>query len=134
MRMSDGSSDVCSSDLLTARLIPPNHKRRTVEQIRVAMREALAPLPGARVSIGRGTPGEKMTLMLAGSDPVLLTRSARAVEADLRTLHGIGPRESPANLLRPTIVITPHLPPADGTRTPSAPTAPRACRCRKHED
>src|SRR3546814_3234157 len=109
MRMSDGSSDVCSSDLLTARLIPPNHKRRTVEQIRVAMREALAPLPGARVSIGRGTPGEKMTLMLAGSDPVLLTRSARAVEADLRTLHGIGTVTSTASLLRPEMVIRPDF-------------------------
>src|SRR3546814_13284425 len=73
------------------------------------MREALAPRPGAGVGIGRGTTGEKRTLMLAVSDPVLLTRSARAFEADLRTLHGIGTVTSTASLLRPEIVIRPDF-------------------------
>ena len=106
-------SDLAAAEVrkaqLTARLLKPDRKRRSIEQIRVAMREALAPLPGARVSIGRGTPGEKMTLMLAGSDPVSLTRSARAAEADLRTLHGIGAVTSTASLLRPEIVIRPDF-------------------------
>ncbi|HET8883369.1 MAG TPA: efflux RND transporter permease subunit [Solimonas sp.] len=106
-------SDLAAAEVrtaqLTARLTPPGRGRRSIEEIRVAMREALAPLPGARFSIGRGTPGEKMTLMLAGSDPASLTRSARAVEADLRTLKGIGAVASTASLLRPEIVIRPDF-------------------------
>src|SRR5690606_39009136 len=67
---------------LTAVLRPTGERGRSIEQIRIAMREALAPLPGARVTIGRGTPGEQMTLMLSGSDPESLLRVARDVAAE----------------------------------------------------
>ncbi len=94
---------------LTARFDPQAGKRYTIDELRVAMREALAPLPGARVSIGRGTPGEKMNLMLAGNDPQVLMRTARAVETESRTLRGIGAVTSSASLQRPEIVIRPNF-------------------------
>jgi multidrug efflux pump subunit AcrB len=94
---------------LTARFDPQAGKRYTIDELRVKMREALAPLPGARVSIGRGTPGEKMNLILAGDDPEVLMRTARAAETELRTLRGIGAVTSLASLQRPEIVIRPDF-------------------------
>ncbi|HEY1076716.1 MAG TPA: efflux RND transporter permease subunit [Fontimonas sp.] len=94
---------------LTAVLQPANQRKRNIDEMRVAMREALAVLPGARVSIGRGTPGEKMNLMLTGDDPQALYRSARSLEAELRSLPGIGAVVSTASLLRPEIVIRPDF-------------------------
>ncbi|MGB0218020.1 MAG: efflux RND transporter permease subunit [Sinimarinibacterium flocculans] len=94
---------------LTARFTAEAGRRYTIDELRVAMREALAPLPGARVSIGRGTPGEKMNLILAGDDPQVLMRTARAVETELRTLRGIGAVTSSASLQRPEIVIRPDF-------------------------
>ena len=61
------------------------------------------------MSIGRGSPGEKMNLKLVGDDPVTLQAAARAVEADLRNLPGIGAVISSASLLRPEIVIQPDF-------------------------
>ncbi len=94
---------------LTAVLLPAKERKRNIDEMRVAMREALAVLPGARVSIGRGTPGEKMNLMLTGDDPDALYKSARALEAELRSLPGLGSVTSTASLLRPEIVIRPDF-------------------------
>jgi len=94
---------------LTARLSPSGDGRRSIEEIRVAMRQALATLPGARVTIGRGTPGEKMNLMLAGDDPRVLSQAARTVETELRALRGIGAVTSSASLQRPEVLIRPDF-------------------------
>jgi len=106
-------ADVASTEVRTAqitvRLVPLAQRQRDVEDIRLAMREALAGIPGARVSIGRGSPGEKMNLMLAGDEPSTLQAAARAVETDLRTLPGVGAVVSSASLLRPEIVIRPDF-------------------------
>lgn len=94
---------------ITARLLPPDKRKRDVHQIQIAIRESLAVIPGVRINIGRGTPGEKMNLMLVGNDPAALRDTARAVETELRTLKGIGAVTSSASLLRPEIVIRPDF-------------------------
>lgn len=94
---------------LTVRLVPPAERSGDPSRVQARMRDSLANLPGARVSIGRGTPGEKMNLMLAGNDPAMLLKAARAVETDLRTLGGVGAVTSSASLLRPEIVIRPDF-------------------------
>ena len=108
IRMDQAAADVRMAQL-TARMVPASKRQRDIDQIRMAMREALAPLPGVRISIGRGTPGEKMTLMLAGDDPKTLMGSARALEAELRQLPGLGAVTSMASLVRPEIAIRPDF-------------------------
>lgn len=103
-----GAAEVRTAQI-TARLVPANKRKRDIKQIQVAMRKSLSALPGVRINIGRGSPGEKMNLMLLGNDPEILREAARAVETDLRTLHGIGAVTSSASLLRPEIVILPDF-------------------------
>ena len=61
------------------RPFPLAQRQRNVDEIRLAMREGIAGIPGARMSIGLGSPGEKMNLMLAGDEPATLEAAARAV-------------------------------------------------------
>jgi multidrug efflux pump subunit AcrB len=103
-----GAAEVRTAQI-TARLVPANKRKRDLKQIQVAMRDSLAVLPGVRINIGRGSPGEKMNLMLVGNDPAILGQAARAVETDLRTLRGIGAVTSSASLLRPEIVVRPDF-------------------------
>jgi len=102
-------ADMAAAEVRTAHLTVrlKADRARSLEQIQVAMREGFARIPGALLSIGRGLPGEKMSLMLAGDDPRTLRETALAVEAELRTLPGTGAVTSSASLRRPEIVIRP---------------------------
>ncbi|MFA5941107.1 MAG: efflux RND transporter permease subunit [Sinimarinibacterium sp.] len=93
---------------LTIRFKPPHERERSVPQVRAALNDVLAALPGARVSVGRGTPGEKMTLMLTGDERGVMV-AARTLESELRTIRGIGAVTSSARLVRPEIVIRPDF-------------------------
>ena len=72
-------------------------------------RARLSDLPGVRISYISSEPGELMQLVLAGDDPQRLQQAAVALERDLRKLQGLGSVTSSASLLRPEIVITPHV-------------------------
>jgi len=106
-------SDMAAAEVrtaqITAGLLPVEKRKRDFKKIQIAIREGLAAIPGVRISIGRGTPGEKMNLMLAGDDPATLRDAARAFETDLRTLPRVGAVTSSASLLRPEIVIRPDF-------------------------
>jgi multidrug efflux pump subunit AcrB len=84
-------------------------RERKLVEVRRAMRDGLTKIPGVRVSIGRGRPGEKMVLFLNGDDPVTLREAALNVENALRALHGIGGVTTTASLRRPEIVIRPDF-------------------------
>jgi multidrug efflux pump subunit AcrB len=94
---------------LTVRLQPFEQRDRKFDEVQRAMREKLDGIPGARMSIGRGTPGEKLNLMIAGDEPAVLHAAARKVETELRTLKGVGGVTSSASILRPEIVIRPDF-------------------------
>jgi multidrug efflux pump subunit AcrB len=74
-----------------------------------AIRENLAPVPGARFTVGPPDSGVKLQLVLRSEDQVALTESARKVERELRTLHGIGNVTSSASLVRPEIIVRPDF-------------------------
>jgi multidrug efflux pump subunit AcrB len=82
-----------------------NRRKQVVveEQIRDALRE----LPGARISVGRGSNGEKLDVTLASDDPDLLESAAASLERDMRTLRGVGNVSSGAALQRPEIQFRP---------------------------
>jgi len=81
-------------------------KKQDVER---QLREALAELPGARVSVGFGGSAEKYVLVLASENGVLLADHARVVERELRTLPGIGSVTTTASLVRPELVVRPDF-------------------------
>jgi len=94
---------------LTIKLVHRSQRSRTQAGVEAEIRERLQALPGARVSIGSGAPGEKLQVSLASEDPVALQAAARAVERDLRGLPGIGNVTSGASLQRPEIQIRPDF-------------------------
>jgi multidrug efflux pump subunit AcrB len=79
------------------------------QQIEGELRELLARLPGARVTVGLGGTGEKYVLVLNGEDGAALSAVARDVERDLRTIPGLGNIKSSASLVRPEVVVRPEF-------------------------
>jgi multidrug efflux pump subunit AcrB len=85
----------------------PRKERRKQVVVEAQIREVLADLPGARVSVGRGNSGEKLELTLAGDDSQLLESTAASLEKEIRTLKGVGNVKSGLALQRPEIQIVP---------------------------
>ena len=92
---------------LTITLKPEDERQESQRQVEARIRDLLSQVPGARFSIGYGGSGEKYAITLAGDDPLELQAAAQAVEADLRTLPGLGNVVSSASLLRPEVVVIP---------------------------
>lgn len=94
---------------LMAKLKPHASRDRTRAEMEDAVRRALAVVPGVRISMGQGAPGEKLNLSFASEDPELLRKTARAVESELRQLQGIGAVNGSISLARPEIIIRPDF-------------------------
>ncbi|WP_395402084.1 efflux RND transporter permease subunit [Pseudoduganella sp. UC29_106] len=84
-------------------------RSESMGRIDSAIREKLAPIPGARFTVGPPDSGVKLQLVLRSEDPLALTQYARAVERELRTLRGIGNVTSSASLVRPEIIVRPDF-------------------------
>lgn len=80
---------------------------QTRQDIEAGLRQALAPLPGVRISVGGDDDGYE--LVLASEDGTLLNRHAAIVERELRTIPGIGSVTSSASLVRPELVVRPDF-------------------------
>jgi multidrug efflux pump subunit AcrB len=104
---SDMGSSLVRNAQLTLRLRPIQHRIQKPEAMYRAMRAVLTEVPGARISIGRGSPGEKMELMFVGDDPASVMQATRTIESGLRTLPGFGAVTSTASVFRPELVIRP---------------------------
>ncbi|WP_020560181.1 efflux RND transporter permease subunit [Thiofilum flexile] len=94
---------------LTVVLTHRTERKINQQVIENQIREALKPLPGARVTVGAGGSGEKLKVVLASEDATALQSAAVSVERELRTLKGIGNVTSSASLQRPEIHITPNF-------------------------
>ncbi len=101
------SSDVTSATL-TANLVPRSDRDLKQSQVEAKMRDLLRSLPGVRVAVGGGgVSGETLGITLASDDPDMLASTATKIEAELRTLKGIGNVTSSAALQRPEIQVRP---------------------------
>ncbi|MFS2024949.1 efflux RND transporter permease subunit [Massilia sp. CT11-137] len=105
------SAATSGSDARTATLIltltprtERDYKQSVIEQ---EIRNALASVPGARITVGGANTGESLLIMLASDHADALAGASRTVERELRTLRGIGSVTSGASLQRPEIQITP---------------------------
>jgi multidrug efflux pump subunit AcrB len=88
--------------------LAPRRERPDQTAVENAIRAALRSVPGARVTVGGGEPGEKLALILSSDDAAALDASAKAVERDLRGIHGLSNITSTASLERPEIVVRPQ--------------------------
>ena len=79
------------------------------QEVERQLREALADIPGARISVGFGGSAEKYILVLASENGAVLAEHARTVERELRTLPGIGNVTTTASLVRPELVVRPDF-------------------------
>jgi len=94
---------------ITVLFKPLAQRTHSDREIQTYMRDEMAHIAGARISVGRDTPGEKMNLLLVGDDAQALYRAARDAQTQLRTLPNIGAVNSSSSLLRPEIVIRPDF-------------------------
>jgi multidrug efflux pump subunit AcrB len=85
----------------------PRSKRPPQARIEAAMRERLADLAGAKVTITSGAPGEQLVILLSSRNASELRVAAANVLADVRKLPFVGGITSSASLERPDIVIRP---------------------------
>jgi len=92
---------------LMAKMRPELQRPRA--EMEDAIRKALAVVPGVRISMGQGAPGEKLNLAFSSEDPALLQKTVRAIESDLRHLQGVGAVNASTSLARPEIVIRPDF-------------------------
>lgn len=93
--------------VLTLNVIHRNQRTESLQDLENQLRAKLDEIPGARFTVGPPDTGVKMQLVLKSDDPLALTNAARAVERELRTLHGIGNVNSSASLVRPEIIVRP---------------------------
>lgn len=91
---------------LTHRNQRPGISRQRIEQ---QLRDALALLPGVRVSVGMGGSSENYVVALSGEDGDVLARYAAQVARELRTIPGIGGVTSSAGLVQPELVVRPDF-------------------------
>ena len=95
---------------LTINMTPRKERGGVRKQaIERELREGLALIPGARVTVGLGGSAEKYILVLAGENGEALSRHAALVERELRTIPGIGNVTSTASLVRPELVVRPDF-------------------------
>ena len=104
-----GAAEVTKATL-TINMTPRSERGGVRKQaVEAELREALAAIPGVRVTVGFGGSAEKYILVLASENGPLLAEHARQVERELRTIPGIGNVVSSASLVRPELVIRPDF-------------------------
>jgi len=93
---------------LTVNMTPRGERGGVKKQaVEGQLRQALAEIPGARISVGLAGAQEKYLLALASDNGEALSEHARVVERELRTIPGIGSVTTTASLVRPELVIRP---------------------------
>lgn len=86
----------------------PRAERPPQKAIEAVLRDRIAGIPGARLSIGSGT-GTKLQVLLSSQDAAALKASALEVEREMRALPFLSGVTSTATLERPEITIRPKL-------------------------
>ncbi|GFM64323.1 acriflavin resistance protein [Pseudomonas cichorii] len=102
-----GDGAIVNRATLTVELVRRQDRELSQTELEARMREALRPLPGARISVGGDGNGEKLDIVLASEDGDLLERTALALEPQLRQLSGVGNIASSASLQAPEVQFRP---------------------------
>jgi len=87
----------------------PKDRRPPQSVINSAIREVLPNIPGAKFTLKNDGPGENFSILLASENMVALTKTAAALEKELRGLKSISNINSTASLQRSEINIRPNF-------------------------
>lgn len=87
----------------------PRAQRDDQTAIESSLRMALQDIPGARVSVGSGNMGERLSIILTSTDATALKAGAQALAAQLRGVQQLSNISSTASLERPEITVQPDL-------------------------
>ncbi|MFZ5609769.1 MAG: efflux RND transporter permease subunit [Pseudomonadota bacterium] len=92
-------------------LVSHKAREKTVKDIERELSPQLAAIPDARINFRsqNGGFGRDLSIVIAGDDPVLLERTARQVEAEMRTLPILRDPRINGDMPRPELVITPRF-------------------------
>jgi multidrug efflux pump subunit AcrB len=93
---------------LTLTLTSRNQRKSQIE-IEKDIRKKLTSVPGARFTVGAGSPGEKLTLILTSDNAEILKKTAQIFVRELRSIESLSNISSSGNLERPEIIIRPYL-------------------------
>jgi multidrug efflux pump subunit AcrB len=104
--MAGGASEARKATLLI-QLSDRSERKKSKQDIETELRDAVATIPGIRAGAGFGGAGEKYIIGLISDDGDTLTKTAQALERDLRTIPNIGGVKSSASLQRPEVIIRP---------------------------
>lgn len=104
-----GGNDVREATL-TLNLTPREQRDGVSKQdIERDLRQRMTQLPGVRVTVGLDGADDKYQLVLSSDEGATLTRFAKRVEREMRTIPGVGNITSSASLVRPELVIRPDF-------------------------
>ncbi|MES2623900.1 MAG: efflux RND transporter permease subunit [Pseudomonadota bacterium] len=101
-----GSSGAVRSSTLTIQLQKDSGINGLQQEFERKATEALRGIAGARLTF-QGAGGDRLEMTLVSDDSTNLSNAANAVEAQLRTIQGLGAVNSSAALQKPEIVIRP---------------------------
>ena len=84
-RVGDTGNGSRNTGELTIQLVKPNQRTRSQKQVEDAIREAIAPIPGADVSLGQ----RPIFISLLGPDPAVLDREVLKLSQKIAAIKGI---------------------------------------------
>lgn len=108
----DSSGSVSVGEVNTATLIVsfiPREQRAKQTIVENQMRAELKNIAGVRMTMGSGSPGEKLSIILTGDNADALMVTSLNLEKSLRKMSGLGNVSSTASLQRPEIIVRPDV-------------------------
>ncbi|WP_095012421.1 efflux RND transporter permease subunit [Tsuneonella mangrovi] len=111
-RVTEGISE--GSATLYVSLVPASERDDTSVEFERRMTPTLQNIADARVSFqsqnsGGGGSGRDLTVMLSGSNPALLDKTAQKLVDEMRGIKGVVAPRIAADLQRPELLIVPHF-------------------------
>ncbi|MFZ5593192.1 MAG: efflux RND transporter permease subunit [Pseudomonadota bacterium] len=94
---------------ITIRLVPPDRRLLGVKAFESAIRDDLSRVPNVRMSFLADSGAKEISIVLTSGDPVLLEKTARALEFEMRGLKDLSNITSNLSLPRPELRIQPRL-------------------------
>jgi multidrug efflux pump subunit AcrB len=101
----NGGQDVRNSAMTL--IFMPRGQRPSQTQIEKDVSQKLLQVPGARITLDGGSPGEQMSIILSSDNSQALVSTAQEAERELRGIPAFNGISSTASLQRPEIVIRP---------------------------
>jgi hydrophobe/amphiphile efflux-1 (HAE1) family protein len=96
---------------LFIKLKPRSDRSQSQQEFEKAIRPHFAEIPGVRLSFDSGgvSGSKEMAIVLKSEDPIALTRTADALEKQMRQVPGLVEVSSSASLVQPEILVQPDM-------------------------